>query len=87
MAVGNIIGADILNVLFVAGTSAAFTRAGLVAGPPFFKFLFPAMLFVLVVFRVGSRMYPNRLPRGFGWILLATYAVTIPIVIAIEIAK
>ena len=87
LAVGNIIGADILNVLFVAGTAAAFTKTGLVAGPSFFRFLFPAMLFVLVVFRVGTIVYPNRLPRGFGWILLAAYVVTVPLLIITEMGR
>ena len=74
LAVGNIIGADILNVLFVAGTAAAVTPDGLDAGPSFFKFLFPAMLFVLVLFRVGTLRFPDRLPRVMGVFLLAAYA-------------
>ena len=41
LAVGNIVGADILNVLFVAGAAAAVTPGGLEAGPHFFKVLFP----------------------------------------------
>ena len=53
LAVGNIIGADILNVLFVAGVSAAATPAGLQASGKFFQFLFPAMVFILIVFRIG----------------------------------
>ncbi|MCI0621087.1 MAG: sodium:calcium antiporter [Acidobacteria bacterium] len=36
LAVGNIIGADILNVLFVSGTAAAVTPSGLHASPYFF---------------------------------------------------
>jgi cation:H+ antiporter len=75
LAVGNIIGADILNVLFVAGASAAVTPTGLDADPVFFRALFPAMLFVLVVFRVGTIACPERLPRWFGFVLLAAYAV------------
>jgi len=51
LAVGNVIGADILNVLFVAGASAAVTNGGLVTSAHFFRILFPAMLLVLVVFR------------------------------------
>jgi cation:H+ antiporter len=75
LAVGNIIGADILNVLFVAGASAAVTPTGLDADPVFFRALFPAMLFVLVVFRVGTIACPERLPRWFWFVLLAAYAV------------
>ena len=73
LAVGNIIGADILNVLFVAGTSAAVTGGGLIASPEFFKVLFPAMLLVLIVFRVGVMFSGDRLRRPFGVVLIVTY--------------
>ncbi|MEM9352855.1 MAG: calcium/sodium antiporter [Planctomycetota bacterium] len=75
LAVGNVIGADILNVLFVAGLSAAVTPAGLDAPPSFFKLQFPAMLTILVVFRVAIFVSGDRLKRPFGVILLALYAV------------
>tara|TARA_B100001123_G_C15345160_1_gene1036722 strand:+ start:14464 stop:15513 length:1050 start_codon:yes stop_codon:yes gene_type:complete len=75
LAVGNIIGADILNVLFVAGSAAAVTRNGLSAPPLFFYYLFPAMLFILIVFRVGILVSGDRLNRGFGMILLSAYLV------------
>ncbi len=74
LAVGNVIGADILNVLFVAGLSAAVTPAGLDAPAEFFRVLFPALLIVLIVFRVGIIMSRERLGRTFGYILVATYA-------------
>lgn len=77
LAVGNIIGADILNVLFVAGTAAAVTPSGLRAGGNFFTVLFPAMLFILVVFRVGVFASKDVLKRGFGYILLAAYCIYI----------
>ena len=77
LAVGNIIGADILNILFVAGAAAAVTPAGLTAGPEFFQFLFPAMLGVLIVFRVGTLVCPERLPRPFGVVLLVVYVIAI----------
>ena len=73
LAVGNVIGADILNVLFVAGASAAVTPAGLVAGPHFFQVLFPTMVFILVVFRVGIIFSGEAMKRGFGIVLLASY--------------
>ena len=74
LAIGNVIGADILNVLFVAGLSAAVTPEGLVAGPDFFRVLFPAMMLVLVVFRVSVAMSGDRMRRPFGVLLLAAYA-------------
>ena len=73
LAVGNVIGADILNVLFVAGASAAVTRDGLAAIPRFFQLTFPMMLFILLVFRVGIFTSGDRLKRPFGFILLGTY--------------
>ncbi len=75
LAVGNIIGADILNVLFVAGAAAAVTPQGLFASPDFFRVLVPAMLFVLIVFRVGIFFSGDHLKRGFGVLLIVIYAV------------
>ncbi len=80
LAVGNVIGADILNVLFVAGAAAAVTPGGLVAGPRFFQYLFPAMVFVLLVFRVGVVFSGNAMRRPFGVVLLAAYAVAMIVV-------
>ena len=73
LAVGNVIGADILNVLFVAGVSAAVTRGGLVAASHFFFILFPTMLFILVVFRIGIFTSGDTLKRPFGIVLIAAY--------------
>ena len=73
LAIGNIIGADILNVLFVSGAAAAVTPGGLVASPDFFRVLLPGMLLVLIVFRVGVSVSGERLSRTFGAILLAVY--------------
>lgn len=73
LAVGNVIGADILNVLFVAGAAAAVTGGGLEAPTHFFRLLFPLMLFILVVFRVGIFVSGDSLKRPFGVILIAAY--------------
>ncbi len=75
LAVGNIIGADILNVLFVAGVSAAATKGGLVADAHFFQFAFPAMLFILIVFRYGIFVSGSQLKRPFGVVLVAVWLV------------
>ena len=75
LAIGNVVGADILNVLFVAGLSAAVTPAGLDAEPFFFKLQFPAMLIILAVFRLGIFLSGDRLKRPFGIALLAAYAI------------
>ncbi|WCL49884.1 calcium/sodium antiporter [Leptospira sp. GIMC2001] len=73
LALGNIIGADILNVLFVAGAAAAVTTGGLKADESFFIFFFPAMLFVLVVFRLSVFLSKQKIQRPFGFVLLGTY--------------
>jgi cation:H+ antiporter len=75
LAVGNVIGADILNVLFVSGASAAATGGGLAAPSHFFFLLYPIMLFVLIVFRVGIFFSGDQLKRPFGVILLCTYVI------------
>ena len=78
LAIGNIIGADILNVLFVAGAAAAVTPQGLPADRQFFILQFPAMITVLIVFRLGISLSRETLKRSFGLVLLATYlAVTV----------
>jgi cation:H+ antiporter len=77
LALGNVIGADVLNVLFVAGTSAAVTRGGLNVPPQFFYLFFPALLFVVVVLRIGISRSDRQLRRGFGFILLGAYLVTV----------
>ena len=73
LAVGNIIGADILNVLFVAGVSASATQGGLQADGQFFQFLFPAMLFILIIFRCGIFVSGDQLKRPFGIVLVGTW--------------
>ncbi len=73
LAVGNVVGADILNVLFVAGASAAVTAAGLQAGSHFFQVLFPVMLVILLVFRIGIIFSGESMKRPFGYVLLGAY--------------
>lgn len=73
LAVGNVVGADILNVLFVAGLSASVTPAGLQADPHFFRVLFPGMLLLLAIFRIGVWVSKTHLTRGFGVLMLLIY--------------
>ena len=83
LAIGNIIGADILNVLFVAGLAAAVTPDGLFADPVFFRLQFPAMLFILFVFRLGIKTSSNGyLGRRTGFLLLGIYIIYIAITIS-----
>ena len=74
LAIGNVIGADILNVLFVAGAAAAVTPNGLFASNSFFFIQFPAMLFILIVFRLGIwTARDGTFRRPFGFVLVGTY--------------
>lgn len=70
IAVGNILGADILNVCWIAGASA--TVNPLIVGQKVIHFSFPAMLFIvftmLVLMRTG-----NRLTRVEGLFLCLFY--------------
>lgn len=75
LALGNIVGADILNVLFVTGAAAAVTPAGLEAGPHFFRYLFPAMLIVLLVFRAALLINKQNLGRVFGVGMILIYVI------------
>ena len=76
LGIGNVIGADILNVLFVAGAAAAITPEGLAVDTSFFFVQFPAMLFILIVFRLGIwTARDGTFRRPFGFILLGTYLV------------
>jgi cation:H+ antiporter len=73
LALGNIIGANILNVLFVAGAAASVTSSGLEAPVHFFKILFPAMIGSLIIFRLGIHYSGKKFKRGFSVALLSTY--------------
>lgn len=85
LAIGNIIGADILNALFVAGAAAAVTPAGLTVASSFFWPAFPAMLFVLIVFRTGIYVCRTQLTRRFGVILLSAYFAYLGLSIALGV--
>jgi cation:H+ antiporter len=73
LAVGYVIGIDILTVLFAAGAAAALSPQGLAVPAYFFRFLFPAMMIILLIFRVGVRCSRNHLQRAFGIAVLAAY--------------
>jgi cation:H+ antiporter len=70
--VGNVVGADVLNCLFVVGASAV--AAPLRVPPTFFIFHFPAMLLVLYSFRLFVALSARgRMQRWQGGWLLAVY--------------
>jgi cation:H+ antiporter len=77
LALGNVLGADVLNVLFVSGAAAAVTRGGLEVPPQFFTLFFPSMLFVVIVLRIGIGRTSHRLSKTFGAVLVGAYLITV----------
>jgi cation:H+ antiporter len=76
IVVGNIVGADVLNCLFVIGAAAA--AKPLAVTPNFFTFHFPAMLIILYSFRFFIFMNrDNRFRRWQGAWLLSVYVIYI----------
>ena len=74
LAAGNIIGADILNVLFVLGVAAAVTPAGIRVPVDFYYLQFPTMLLVLGIFRFCSTRQRSVITRLQGAVLFIFYA-------------
>ena len=70
--VGNILGADILNICWIAGASAVVNP--LVVAPKVIHFSFPAMLAIVLAMLVMMRT-GHRLTRIEGFVLLAVYGV------------
>lgn len=75
LAVGNIIGADILNVLFVVGSAAAVTSSGLDVPSTFFKLQIPTMLVVLILFRIFSINKKMVISKKEGFVLFMIYLI------------
>ncbi len=90
LLVGNVIGADILNVLFVIGGSAVAARLPIVEPtatvPEIFLYLhLPAMLLILILFRIfivsASRRGQFRRIYGLPLLLIYLAFVTIPFIL------
>ncbi len=77
LAAGNVIGADILNALFVLGASASVTASGITVPVYFFYLQIPAMLAILFVFRFLSTRKSGVVGRLGGAVLLGLYIVYI----------
>ena len=73
ITVGNIVGADVLNVLFVTGAAA--TAAPLAIPDNFYLFHFPAMLIILISFRAFISTTDTSFRRWHGAWLLGVYVV------------
>jgi cation:H+ antiporter len=76
IALGNIIGADILNILSVIGIALGLSPNGMVVAPAFFLLYYPAMLAVLFVFRLTSLNKTAIIGRKTGFFLIALYLVS-----------
>ncbi len=79
LAVGDIIGADVLNIAWIAGASALVNP--LVVEQRVIYFMFPAML-VIVFTTLGGLIICRRMTRGLGIVLLAQYAVYLAVMLA-----
>ncbi len=79
LAIGNVIGADILNVLFVVGASASVTRGGLEVPREFFFVQIPFMLAVVLILRIAVIRSNEYIKKYFGFILLSLYIIYIAI--------
>ncbi|MEA4986751.1 MAG: calcium/sodium antiporter [Anaerovorax sp.] len=76
LAIGNIVGADILNVLFVVGSAAAVTSGGLDVPVNFYKLQIPTMLIILLFFRFFSNgKNEEEISKKEGFVLFAIYCV------------
>ncbi|MCI1965255.1 MAG: calcium/sodium antiporter [Oscillospiraceae bacterium] len=73
LAVGNIVGADILNVLFVVGSAAAVTPQGLSVPVDFYRLQIPTMLVILLAFRLFTKGKDGKISRLEGSLLFAIY--------------
>lgn len=75
LAIGNVTGANILNVLFVIGSSAAATKKGLLVPTIFYKLQIPTMIVVLILFHIFSKNKKDVITKLQGFFLLAIYMV------------
>lgn len=73
LAIGNVIGADILNVLFVTGVSAAVTPAGLEVPKTFFMVQIPFMLLSVFFLKLAIVKTEENFSKGVGYTLLLMY--------------
>lgn len=73
LAIGNVVGANILNVLFVVGISASVSQDGLLVPDLFYRLQFPVMLLGVVSFHIFARSKEEKITRRNGLFLLSIY--------------
>lgn len=74
LAIGNIIGANILNILLVIGLSAAVSPSGLVVDYDFYKIQIPTMLIALVFLYVYGSNEDGEISSKEGIFLIILYS-------------
>ena len=72
---GNVIGANILNILFVIGASSAVASLGI--QPEFYYLHLPVFVLVILIFSIYSWVSKTTYRRWFGVPLLAIYVIYI----------
>ena len=75
LAIGNIVGADVLNVLFVTGSAAAVTRDGLDVPGDFYYLQIPVMLLSVIAFQIFAASKKNRISKTGGLLLIGIYVI------------
>lgn len=73
IAIGNVIGANILNIVFVVGGSLVVNPSGLNVSKDFFILTYPVMLFVVLVLSIILNRKSQQTNRFDGLILLLIY--------------
>lgn len=73
LALGNVVGANVLNILLVVGLSAAVTRGGLQVSPDFFRLFYPVMLVSGALLYLSVWLGKGRIGRLTGGILAVLY--------------
>lgn len=77
LALGNVVGANILNVLFVIGTAAAVTPGGLVVPTAYYYLQFPTLLIMMMSFVLATKSNYHQISKKSGYILMGLYGIYI----------
>lgn len=75
LAIGNVIGANILNVLFVVGLSAVLSRNGLLVPTFYFKLQIPIMIVSTAALYILAKNKKSKLDKFSGGVLLSIYII------------
>lgn len=73
LAVGNVLGADILNILFVIGLSSILSKTGLIVPDQFFRLDMPVMFLSVGIFFISAINKGKKVSKIESFILIAVY--------------